>query len=264
MRIYIITMDDPVFTLDFFKDIIGERKKDIVGIAITKGNRLKIGKGRSKKTYLISLLLIMGPIHFIKHSVSTILFKTRKYLASMGLGKSPSIASLGRESGIPVEEINSPNNKVFLENLALIRPDIIINQSQYILKKELLGIPAIGILNRHNALLPKNRGRLTPFWVKYNGDAQTGVSIHFVREGVDDGPIVVQERFEITPKDTFNTIVRKNYLIASRAMLKALSLLESNQYELMENKDSEATYNTVPTLKQAWEYRKKVMFNRGL
>jgi hypothetical protein len=42
-------------------------------------------------------------------------------------------------------------------------------------------------------------------------------------------------------------------------MLKALDLLESNQFELLENNDSESTYNTVQTLKEAWEYRKKIM-----
>ena len=46
MKIYIITMEDPVFTLDFFKDIIRHRSKDIAGIAIAKGGRLKSGKNR--------------------------------------------------------------------------------------------------------------------------------------------------------------------------------------------------------------------------
>jgi methionyl-tRNA formyltransferase len=45
----------------------------------------------------------------------------------------------------------------------------------------------IGVINRHNALLPKNRGRLTPFWVLYKGEKETGVSIHFIDEGIDSG-----------------------------------------------------------------------------
>lgn len=260
MRIYIITMDDPVYTLDFFKSIIRERKKDIIGLAIAKGERLKIGKDKSTLKYLFSLLLIMGLYHFIKFSSKTILFKVRKKASKIGLGKSPSLSEFAKSSGIPVKEIQSPNNPAFLTELAALKPDVIINQSQFILKKQLLGIPAIGVLNRHNALLPKNRGRLTPFWVILRGEKQTGVSIHFVKEGIDDGPVIVQERFEVSTADDFNTIVKKNYSIAPAAMLKALTLLESNQYELIENNDDEATYNSVPTLKQAWQYRKKRMF----
>ena len=252
-------MDDPVFTLDFFKEIIRARKDDIIGVAISKGERLKIGKDKSRIQYLISLMLIMGIPDFIKLSSKTIWFKTKKYLAKKGIGKNPSLAEYAKTFDIPIKEIISPNNKLFLNDLRDLKPDIIINQSQYILKKPLIEIPSIGILNRHNALLPRNRGRLTPFWVIFNGEKETGVSIHFVREAIDDGPVVVQERFEVTPKDTFNTIVRKNYAIASGAMLKALDLLESNHFELLDNKDSESTYNTVPTLKEAWAYRKKIM-----
>jgi methionyl-tRNA formyltransferase len=253
-------MDDPVFTLDFFKSIIRDRKKDIVGLAIAKGERLKIGKDKSRLQYIISLLLIMGLYHFIKISFKTIWFKVRKKVSKIGLGKSPSISEFAISNGIPVKEILSPNNSAFLAELAALKPDVIINQSQHILKKQLLGIPAIGVLNRHNALLPKNRGRLTPFWVVFREENQTGVSIHFVKEGIDDGPVIVQERYEVSRADNFNTIVKKNYSIAPAAMLKALTLLESRQYELIENNDAKATYNSIPTLKQAWQYRKKRIF----
>lgn len=70
--------------------------------------------------------------------------------------------------------------------------DLIINQNQNILKKELLSIPKIGVINRHNALLPKNMGRLTPFWVLYKGEKVSGVSIHFVTEELNAGDIIVQ------------------------------------------------------------------------
>ena len=48
MRIYIITMDDPVQTYQFIKDIIDEKKDQIVGLAIPKGDRLTLAKGKSK------------------------------------------------------------------------------------------------------------------------------------------------------------------------------------------------------------------------
>ena len=59
--------------------------------------------------------------------------------------------------------LDNLGNILFKKKLKAIEPDVIINQSQSIIKKPLLEIPKIGVLNRHNALLPKNRGRLTPF-----------------------------------------------------------------------------------------------------
>ena len=53
MTIFIVVMDDPIQTKSFIKKIIEERWKDIVGIAIVKGNRLTIAKNKSKYKIII-------------------------------------------------------------------------------------------------------------------------------------------------------------------------------------------------------------------
>jgi methionyl-tRNA formyltransferase len=259
MRIFIITMDDPVQTNDFIKSIIKSRQPDIAGLAVSKGDRMTIGKKRSKVVYLFSLLLIMGIRGFVRNSYTTLSFKARKMLAKYGIGKSPSISNFASTKGIPVFEIKTPNSKSFLEKLKELKPDVVINQSQNILKKDLLDIPSIGVINRHNALLPKNRGRLTPFWVLFNKEKETGVSIHFVTEDIDAGDIIVQDKYSVERKDTFNSLVRKNYKIAPGAMLKALEYLEKGSFDLIRNDASKATYNSVPTFRNALHYRLNII-----
>ena len=256
MKIYIITMDDPVQTYRFIKEIIDAKQDEIVGLAIPNGDRLTISKGKSKYAYILSLLLIMGPWHFIKSSIITVVFKIKKKLYGIGIGKNPSIAAYAESKNIHTQIITTPNSKKFREYLETLDLDIIINQSQNIIKKELLGIPRIGVLNRHNALLPKNRGRLTPFWVSFKNERETGVSIHFVEEGIDSGDIVVQKKYTVDKKDSFNTIVQKNYKIASMAMIEAIEILSNSDFKLITNEDADATYNTTPTLKEAINYRK--------
>lgn len=255
MKLFIITMEDPVYTLPFLKEVIRERANDVVGVAVAKGGRLRIGKKRSRLVYLLSLMLIMGIPHFVKYAWITIAYRVRKAVSSSTPLPSPSILSFAGKYGIPGFEVQSPNDKEFLAHLASLGPDIIINQSQSILKKELLAIPSIGVLNRHNALLPRNRGRLTPFWVLFKGETETGVSIHYVEEGIDAGDIVVQERFEVTPSDNFNSIVKRNYQIAPKAMLKAIDKLERGETDVIRNCDSLSTYNTVPSLQDAIRFR---------
>lgn len=261
MRIFIITMDDPIQTRDFIKYIIDNKQGQIVGLAMAKGDRMTIGKNNSKWKYLVSLLLIMGIFHFIKNSTITLADKIRKKLARKGIGKDPSILQYAKSKGIPVFDIKTANNKAFQEELKNLKPDVIINQSQSIIKKDLLEIPTIGVLNRHNALLPKNRGRLTPFWVLYKNEPYTGVSIHFVNEGIDSGDIIIQESYPVERRDTFNSLVKKNYDIAPKAMIAALDKLEAGETTFLSNNDDEATYNTVPTLKDAFNYRKKRLFS---
>ena len=250
-------MEDPVYTLPFIKAVVDERKNDIVGIAIPKGDRLSINKKKSKISYLFSLLLIMGLPYYIKYSVITIFYKLKKILNKLRLVNDPSIIGYSKKYNIPGYRIKTPNSKKFRKLLAQQNIDVIINQSQNIIKRELIDIPKLGIINRHNALLPKNRGRLTPFWVLYNCEKETGVSIHFVEEGIDSGDIIVQKKFNVDKKDTFNTIVKKNYTIAAKAMIEALDKLEKGDKNYLPNEDNKATYNSTPSLKEAWEYRKK-------
>ena len=248
-------MDDPVQTYQFIRDIIDEKKGQIVGLAIPKGDRLTLAREKSKWVYLVSLLLIMGPVHYTKNVAITLLHKGKLQLFKLGLIDNPTIGGYAESLGIPVQNIKSPNNKKFREYLESLDLDIIINQSQCFLKKDLLEIPKIGVLNRHNALLPRNRGRLTPFWVLKNKERETGVSIHFVEESLDSGEIVVQKKYIVSSKDTFNSLVRKNYSIASKAMVEAIELLEKGQTSFLPNDNTKATYNSTPSFKDSLSYR---------
>lgn len=258
MRVFIITMDDPVQTRDFIKYVIDNTQHEVIGLAQAQGDRMTIGKKRSKIGYLFALLAIMGLPYFLMNVAATVSDKIKKKLAKLGLVSDPSIAAYAEQKGIKTYRIKTPNSKKFKDELRSLKPDVIINQSQSIIKQELIDIPRLGIVNRHNALLPKNRGRLTPFWVLQKGESESGVSIHFVTEGIDAGDIIVQERYDVLPKDRFRSLVERNYAIAPKAMVKALDILATGQTEFMPNNDDEATYNTVPTFADAMVYRKRV------
>ena len=179
MKIWIITMEDPLYTMDFIKHIIREKHDQIAGLTIAKGDRMKIGKKRSKLGYLFSLLLIMGPYYFVKNVLITLNFKLKKRLSKhFSFVKTPGLKSFAEAFNIPVDYTSNPNSKDFIAKLKEKEIDIIINQSQFIVKRELLNASKKGMINRHNALLPKNRGRLTPFWVLFKGEKELGEKIY--------------------------------------------------------------------------------------
>lgn len=254
MKIWIITMEDAAYTVDFIKEIIAAKADEVIGLSIAKGGRMKIGKEKSKLQYALSLLLIMG----LPYSVQLAYRKIRyKIVRKLFPESRETLAGFARGHGVIVDYVDNPNSKKYLEKLAVHELDLIINQSQHILKKRLLNTPKIGVLNRHNALLPRNRGRLTPFWVLYKKEKETGVSIHFVTEDIDGGDIVVQKRFEIEAGDSFSRVVNKNYSLAGKAMIEAIELVGSGEYETMVNDKGEGSYNSTPTLGEAWGYRKR-------
>lgn len=67
-----------------------------------------------------------------------------------------------------------------------------------IVPKEIFTIPHYGALNIHPSLLPKYRGSSPIQTAILNGDAETGVTIMLIDEKMDSGPIVAQQKYEIT------------------------------------------------------------------
>ena len=258
MKIAIVTMEDPVFTVDFNKSIVKNRPRDICGILIVDGGRMVISKKKSRLAYLLSLLLIMGPKFYIASAFKRVTYRIRKSLsARIQRFESLPLEAFARERNIDVIRVQRPDDPVALDWLNDRAPDVIVHQSQNILKRTFLDIPNIGVVNRHNALLPHNRGRLTPFWVLYRNESETGVSIHWVTEKIDEGEIIYQERFSVDPGETFESLVRKNYTYAERAIQTALDLIESGKKWEPGPDLPAASYNSTPSMEDAMRYRMK-------
>ena len=70
------------------------------------------------------------------------------------------------------------------------------------------------IINIHPALLPRYGGKgmygdKVHTAVKQNGDAETGITIHYVNERYDEGAIIHQARTGISPEDGIEDIAQK-------------------------------------------------------
>ncbi len=98
------------------------------------------------------------------------------------------------------------------ETLAAIRslrPDLGISISLgYILKKEFLSCFPMGCINLHPALLPHNRGAYPNVWSIVEG-TPSGVTLHYINEGIDTGDILSQEQVRVDSYDTGQTLYRK-------------------------------------------------------
>lgn len=130
-----------------------------------------------------------------------------------------------------------------------------INASQ-VFKPPLLALPRLGCINVHGALLPKYRGRLPSFWVLYNGEQETGVTVHFMNEKLDDGPIIIQRRIPVVPGETQHSLIMKTKKIGAELLLEALERLEQGQIEIQPNDCAHATYYSFPTPQDGQKFRR--------
>lgn len=125
-----------------------------------------------------------------------------------------------------------------------IKPEIIFCiGGMQIIPKEILDTPKMGCLNIHPALLPKYRGRYSTVHAIFNGEKYTGVTIHWMDEGIDSGPIIMQKKFKIDENDTGKTLYNKFTTIGKKLFIKFLDLwLSGQKIEAKPQDESRATY----------------------
>jgi len=129
------------------------------------------------------------------------------------------VALLARELGISLVQPTDPNDA--LAEVEAAEPDAICLCAYGAIVREPL-LSAAPILNVHPSLLPRWRGAAPIERAIIAGDAQTGVSIMRLTEGLDSGPVCLLERTPIAPADTYGTLAARLEGIGSRLLLRAL------------------------------------------
>ncbi|WP_414837759.1 formyltransferase family protein [Candidatus Nanosalina sp. VS9-1] len=90
------------------------------------------------------------------------------------------------------------------EQLSLIeelRPDIVISSGfEHKVPKEIIEVPEKGVVNLHPSFLPYNRGSHPYIWPIIDG-TPAGVSVHYMNEEIDEGPIIDRMKIRKRPDD---------------------------------------------------------------
>jgi methionyl-tRNA formyltransferase len=94
-------------------------------------------------------------------------------------------------------------NVEFRAQLEAIAPDaIVVVAYGRIIPPWMLALPRLGCINLHASLLPKYRGAAPIQWAVAMGETVTGNTTMLLEEGLDTGPILLQQTLPITPEQT--------------------------------------------------------------
>lgn len=95
-----------------------------------------------------------------------------------------------------------------------------------ILKKAVLDHPPLGCFNLHASLLPRWRGAAPIQRALMAGDTHTGVEVMRMSEGLDEGPVLLSGRVEITDDDTAQTLHDKLAVLGASLLPVALAAID--------------------------------------
>jgi len=150
---------------------------------------------------------------------------------------------------IPVLQPERLSDPDFLNKFKRFEPDLaVVVAYGKIFSKEILDIPPLGFINFHPSLLPKLRGPSPIASAILEGFSETGVSIMKLVEGMDDGPVLIQEKVKIDPRETTVTLTRKLVDLGKKILPKVLKKylglnVETHNYASLQKQDNtKATY----------------------
>jgi methionyl-tRNA formyltransferase len=111
-----------------------------------------------------------------------------------------------------------------------------------ILRKDTLYATRRGAYNVHASLLPKYRGAAPVERAIMNGEAETGVTIMRMDEGLDTGPVALQRRVNVSSDIDAGELTDIMATLGAEAIVESLGLLEEDRLTLVEQDSLFATY----------------------
>ena len=111
--------------------------------------------------------------------------------------------------------------------LANLKPDVsVVVAFGQILPKSVLEQPPLGCWNGHGSLLPRWRGAGPIQWALLEGDAETGVGIMAMEEGLDTGPVLLEQRLPISLRQNSDALASQLSELTATLMLEAMHLIQ--------------------------------------
>ena len=247
MNIVVITQDEPFYLRKSLSYLLDSLPKDchISGVVLLATS--PFGKKLSTFQKGLSTLKVFG--------LAFTLYYFIKLLAAKITGRSVEKFLIRKK--IPIITLdNSINSSSSISKISSYKPDLLISiQGNEIFRKPIITLAPKGCLNLHTALLPKYRGLMPSFWVLKNREEKTGVSVFFVDEGIDSGPILVQREVLISGMTQAQLITHTKH-VGMECIVEAINKILIDDTSTLPNYDNDMTYYGFPTRNDVIEFRK--------
>lgn len=171
----------------------------------------------------------------------------RSMLPMLNSSLQNNIVQLAWQHQLPIWEIARMSDPSVVTTLASYRPDIIcVACFSLRIPRIILDIPHLGCLNVHPSLLPANRGPEPLFWAFRQGLRKTGISIHFMNEGMDTGDILAQDSIDIPAGISYAELEQQCAIRGAELLLQSVQALYEGHAIRIPQNEERSSYQSFP------------------
>ncbi|MDA8100021.1 MAG: methionyl-tRNA formyltransferase [Nitrospiraceae bacterium] len=167
-------------------------------------------------------------LHAAGHEIAGVVTRIDKPAGRGKVLTPPAVKIAALELGLSVLQPKRVREPAFVETLRSLAPEaIVVAAYGQILPKDILALPRYGCINIHASLLPAYRGAAPINWAIINGEAETGITVMQMDEGMDTGAILSQDRLTIAREDTAGSLTEKMAILGAAMIVDALPRIQA-------------------------------------
>lgn len=193
-------------------------------------------------TPIFSAVVLEGLLS--KYKIRAVVTQPDRPSGRGGKFNKPPVKRIAEDRAILVIQPEKIKNDI--EEILSLEPDLIITCAYgQILPEEIINYPRLGCINVHASLLPKLRGGAPIQRAIMNGFTETGITIMYMNEAMDEGDMISSEKIVIEDNDTASTLHDKLCVIGRDLLLETLPSILNGSNNRVKQNDNEATYGFI-------------------
>jgi methionyl-tRNA formyltransferase len=197
-------------------------------------------------------IILIGQAAFAEKTLEKLVSKGEEVVAvycplDPPSGKFDPLKSKALQIGIPVRQHKTLKEAEVRDEFVALNADLaILAFVTQIVPPQVFNVPRLGSICFHPSLLPKYRGASAINWALIKGEAVTGLTLFWVDQGIDTGPILLQKEVKVEPDDTTGSLYfNKIFPLGIDAIAEAVDLIKAGNPPRIVQDESKANYDPI-------------------
>jgi methionyl-tRNA formyltransferase len=140
------------------------------------------------------------------------------------------VKKFAKDKSLKILQPDKLKNENFLAELKSLNADLFVVVAFRMLPEVVWNMPPIGSINLHGSLLPQYRGAAPINWAIINGEKETGVTTFFIKQEIDTGKIIFQEKIPIREAENVGELYNELMQLGAKVLRKTVDAIAENNY----------------------------------